>query len=118
MPRYHEQFGRPLNADPGTRGVVESPTRGSSTKDLWAAFLGGITLIVVSALGACIATRSRCTAPSALPANGKLRRRRTCQPRAGDLMQEGLELRADAAQLLAVHLGELLQDAVALRAKP
>ena len=39
MPRYHEQFGRPLNADPGTRGVVESPTRGSSTKDLWAAFL-------------------------------------------------------------------------------
>lgn len=64
MPRYHEQFGRPLNADPGTRGVVESPTRGSSTKDLWAAFLGGITLIVVSALGACIATRSRCTAPS------------------------------------------------------
>ena len=50
MPRYHEQFGRPLNADPGTRGVVESPTRGSSTKDLWAAFLGGITLIVVSAL--------------------------------------------------------------------
>lgn len=130
MPRYHEQFGRPLNADPGTRGVVESPTRGSSTKDLWAAFLGGITLIVVSALGACIATRSRCTAPSALPANGKLRRRTTCQPRsrsvprrsafgrAGDLMQQGLELRADAAQLLAVHLGELLQDAVALRAKP
>ena len=34
MPRYH----------------VESPTRGSSPKDLWAAFLGGITLIVVSAL--------------------------------------------------------------------
>jgi len=37
MPRYH----------------VESSTRGSSTKDLWAAFLGGITLIVVSAL-ACL----------------------------------------------------------------
>ena len=50
MPRYHEQFGRPLNADPGTRDVIESPTRGSSTKDLWAAFLGGITLIVVSVL--------------------------------------------------------------------
>lgn len=33
-----------------TRGVIESPTRGSSTKDLWAAFLGGITLIVLSAL--------------------------------------------------------------------
>ena len=153
MPRYHEQFGRPLNADPGTRGVVESRTRGSSTKDHWVAFLGGITLIVVSALAGLYrgslewtdvltaivgfallgmaaydarpssapyrqANRARCTAPSALPANGKLRRRRTCQPRAGDLMQEGLELRADAAQLLAVHLGELLQDAVALRAKP
>ena len=50
MPKYHEQFGRPLNADPGTRGVVESRTRGSSTKDHWVAFLGGITLIVVSAL--------------------------------------------------------------------
>ena len=34
MPRYH----------------VESPTRGCSTKELWAAFLGGITLIAVSAL--------------------------------------------------------------------
>jgi hypothetical protein len=44
--------------------------------------------------------------------------RRSAFGRAGDLMQEGLELRADAAQLLTVHLGELLQDAVALRAKP
>jgi len=33
-----------------TGGVIESPIRGSSTKDLWAAFLSGITLIVVSAL--------------------------------------------------------------------
>jgi hypothetical protein len=32
MPRYDEQFRRPLNADPGTRDVVESPTRRSSTK--------------------------------------------------------------------------------------
>ena len=117
MPRYDEQFRRPLNADPGTRDVVESPTRRSSTKDLWAAFLGGLSSYRPSR--ACIADRwNGWTCFRAACEREVTPPRRSAFGRAGDLMQEGLELRADAAQLLTVHLGELLQDAVALRAKP